>query len=42
MRPTLWEAAGIKGDEAIGFAQLLAHLSDQRSDQGPMIPGSGA
>jgi len=42
VRAALREAAGIKGDDAIGFAQLLDHLSDQLSDQGPMIPGSGA
>ena len=42
VRAALREAAGIKGDDAIGFAQLLDHLPDQHSDQWPMIPGSGA
>src|SRR5262245_51289239 len=42
MRAALWEATGIKGDDAIGFAQLLDDLSNQHGDQGPMVPGSGA
>jgi hypothetical protein len=42
MRPALGEAAGIKGDDAIGFAQPLDHLSDQHREQRAMIPGRGA
>jgi hypothetical protein len=42
VRAALREAAGIKGDDAIGFAQLLNDLSDQYRDQRAMIPGSGA
>jgi hypothetical protein len=42
VRAALREAAGIKGDDAIGFAQLLDHLPDQPGDQWPMIPGSDA
>jgi hypothetical protein len=42
MRPPLWEAAGIKGDHAIGFPQLIDHLSNQDLDQRAMIPGCGA
>jgi aspartate ammonia-lyase len=42
MRPPLWEAAGIKGDDAIGFPQLLDHLSYQHRDQRAMIPGRSA
>jgi hypothetical protein len=39
MRAPLGEAAGIKGDKAIGFAQPLGHLTDSHGHQGPMIPG---
>jgi hypothetical protein len=42
MQAPLREAAGIKGDDAIGFPQLLDHLSDQYRDQWAMIPGRGA
>ena len=42
MRAPLGEAAGIKGDDAIGFPQLLDHLPDQHLDQRAMIPGRGA
>src|SRR5262245_16894568 len=42
MRASLREAAGIKGDDAIGLTQLLDHLSDQHREQRAMIPGSGA
>jgi hypothetical protein len=42
MRPPLRAAAGIKGDDAIGFPQLLDHLSDQHRDPRAMIPGRGA
>ena len=41
MRPPLREAAGIKGDHAIGFPQLFDHLSNQNLDQRVMIPGCG-
>jgi hypothetical protein len=40
--PPLREAAGIKGDDAIGFPQLLDHLSDQHREQRAMSPGCGA
>src|SRR5215471_19010897 len=39
VRAALREAAGIKGDDAIGFAQLLDRLSNQHRDERPMIPG---
>src|SRR5215475_1310714 len=39
MRPALGEAAGIKGENTIGFAQPLDHLADEHGHQGPMIPG---
>src|SRR5262245_17490681 len=42
VRAALREAAGITGDDAIGFAQLLDDLSDSHRDQRVMIPGSGA
>src|SRR5215510_695445 len=42
MPAPLGEAAGIKGDDAIGFPQLLNHLSDQHREQWAMIPGRGA
>ncbi len=42
VRPPLGEAAGIEGDNAIGFPQLFDHFSDQHRDQWPVIPGSGA
>src|ERR1700730_7064780 len=42
MRPPLGKAAGIKGDHAIGFPQLIDHLSNQDLDQRAMIPGRGA
>src|SRR5215813_13228600 len=42
VRAALREAAGIKGDDAIGFAQLLDDLSDQYRDQRAMIPGHRA
>src|SRR6266853_964809 len=38
MRAALGEAARIEGDDAIGFAQPLGHLSDSHGHQGPMIP----
>src|SRR5262252_8822153 len=38
MRPALGEAAGIEGDDAIGGAQPLGHLSDSYGYQGTMIP----
>ncbi len=37
MRPALGEATGIEGDEAIGFAQPLGHLSDSHGHQRTMI-----
>ena len=42
MRTPLGEAAGIEGDNAIGFPQLFDYFSDQHRDQWPVIPGSGA
>src|SRR5215831_18727891 len=42
MPAPLREAAGIKGDDAIRFPQLLDHLSDQHCEQRAMIPGRGA
>src|SRR5215831_11244359 len=42
MRSPLREAAGIKGDDAIGFPQLIDHLSNQYREQRAMIPGRGA
>src|SRR6266511_6449999 len=42
MRTTLWKAARIKGDHAIGFPQPLSHLSDQHLEQRAMIPGRRA
>ena len=42
MPASLREAAGIKGDDAIGFPQLLDHLADQHREQRAMIPGRGA
>jgi hypothetical protein len=42
VRTPLGEAAGIEGDNAIGFPQLFDHCSDQHRDQWPVIPGSGA
>ena len=38
MRTALREAARIKGDDAIGFTQLLDHLSDASLDQRAMVP----
>jgi hypothetical protein len=42
MRAALREAAGIEGQDALGFAQPLDHLSDQHCDQGPVVPERGA
>ena len=42
MRAPLGEAAGIEGDDAIGFPQLLDHLPNQHVNQRAMIPGGGA
>ena len=42
MRAPLREAAGIKGDHAIRFTQLIDQLSDQHLDQQAMIPGRRA
>jgi len=42
MPAPLREAARIKSDHAIGFPQLLDHLSDQHREQRAMIPGRGA
>jgi|RhiMetdeSRZDD1v2_1073273.scaffolds.fasta_scaffold398988_2 hypothetical protein len=41
-RPPLREAAGIKGDDAIGGPQRLAHLSDPHRAQRAMLPGRWA
>jgi hypothetical protein len=38
----LWEAAGIEGNDAIGFTQSIDHLSDQHLDQWPVVPGRRA
>ena len=38
----LGEAAGIEGDDPIGFPPPLDHLSDQHREQRAMIPGRGA
>ena len=38
MRAPLGEAAGIKGDDTIGFPQLLDHLPHQHTHQWAMIP----
>ena len=38
MRAALGEAAGIEGDNAIGCAQPLGHLSDSHGHQGTMLP----
>jgi hypothetical protein len=42
MRAPLREAAGIKGDEAIGLPQRLDYLPHQHTPQGAMIPGGSA
>jgi hypothetical protein len=42
MRAALGEAAGIKGDDAIGFTQPINYLSNQNVDQRAMIPGRRA
>src|SRR5215813_1688067 len=42
MPAPLREAAGIKGDDAIGFSQLLDHLPNQHTNQRAMIPGGSA
>jgi hypothetical protein len=42
MRAPLEEAARIKGDDAIGFPQLLDSLPHQHAHQRAMIPGGGA
>ena len=41
MRAALRKTAGIEGDDAIGFAQPLDHLSDQHRDQWPVVPERG-
>ena len=38
MRAALGEAARIEGDDAIGFAQSLGHLTHQYPDQRPVVP----
>jgi hypothetical protein len=42
MRAAFGETAGIEGDDAIGFTQLIRHLPDQHCHQRPMILGCGA
>ena len=42
MRAPLGGAAGIESHDAIGFPQLLDHLSHQDFDQRPVVPGRGA
>ena len=42
MRAPLGEAAGIKGDEAIGLPQLLDHLPHPHTHQRAMLPGGSA
>src|SRR6266700_7144218 len=39
VRAPLRKAAGIEGDDAIGFTRLSVHFGDQHRDQRPMIPG---
>src|SRR6266851_4487286 len=41
VRTAFGEATGIEGDDAIGFAQPLDHLSDQHRDQWPVVPERG-
>jgi len=38
MHTALREAARIKGDDAIGFPQLIDHLSDEYLEQRAMVP----
>jgi hypothetical protein len=38
MRPTLREAARIKGNDAVGRTALIDHLSNQYLDQRAMVP----
>src|SRR5437867_227758 len=38
MRAAFGEAAGIEGEDAIGFPQPLGHLANQHRHQGAMIP----
>src|SRR5207244_12366098 len=42
MRAALGTTAGIKGDDAIGFAEPIADLFHQHLAQRAMIPGRGA
>jgi hypothetical protein len=42
MRAPLGEAAGIKGNDALGFPQPIDHLPHQHTNQRAMIPGGGA
>jgi len=42
MRAPLREAAGIEGENAIGFPHLREHLPNQHARQRAMIPGGGA
>jgi len=39
VRAALREAAGIKGDDPIGFTQPIDYLSNQNLDQRPVVPG---
>src|SRR5216683_2121533 len=40
MRPALGEATGVEGDDAIGFAQPLCHLSDNTVTKGRCSQGT--
>jgi hypothetical protein len=42
MRAPLGETTGIKGDDTIGCAQPIDHLSNQHPDQRLVIPGGSA
>jgi hypothetical protein len=42
VRTPFGKAAGIEGNNAIGFPQLLDHFSDQHRDQWPVVPERGA
>jgi len=42
VRAALGEAAGIEGDDAIGLAQAISHLTHQHLDQRPVVAGCRA
>jgi hypothetical protein len=41
VRASFGEAAGIEGDDALGLAQAIGHLTNQPLDQWAMIPRRG-